>query len=97
MKQTIALIALIALTGCATHTVEIRTPVVGTNGSLVGYSTTTAKSRELFDGKNMFDKLRLSNGKTQAVGISGFEGESSGTNAVRSLELLNDIMGKLPK
>jgi len=60
--------------------------------------STTVKSATLFDGKNTIDKQRVSLGaKSQSVGQSGLNTESSGTNAIKALEIMKDIIQSLPK
>lgn len=97
MKTLILLCIVAALCGCSHLKENITSEVVGADGKVTERKTTRVSATEFFDSKQSIEKLRLSNGKTHSIGMSGFDGEASGTNAVRSLELLNDILGKLPK
>lgn len=87
-----ALIVLgLLLSGCARLTQTLSTTITTTNGVL---ETRTSKATgwALFDSKNSLEKLRVSNGKTHSIGLSGMEQEASTTNATATLDAVTRLL-----
>jgi hypothetical protein len=84
-KLTIGLMALMLVSGCARIKQTIRTTSTDTNG-VVETRETTSQLSTLFDSKQSVEKLRLSNGKTQSIGVTGVDQESSATNLVHIID-----------
>jgi len=81
------------LAGCAYHDPRLKlTTVKYPDGRIEETRETSIPSLTLFDGKNTIDKLRVSNGKTQGVGMGSFESESSGTNLVPAIEATTRLL-----
>jgi len=91
MKYIIPAVLLVVLAaGCARFKSEIteRTKEGGSKITLVKAST-------LFESKSDLAKFKaLQTDKTQSIGIGSLGQESNATNVVRSLELINAILGK---
>ena len=79
------LAALVLSSGCARLTQMTTTTSAGTNGVI---ETRISKSTgwALFGSKQSFENMRVTNGKTQAIGISGLEQDAQGTNVTALLE-----------
>jgi hypothetical protein len=82
------------LVGCAFTTQSIRTEATGTNG-IKEVRTTQSRAVAWGDARQVIEKLKLTNGKTQSVGISGLESESTTTNIASNLKALTDLLQAL--
>ena len=70
-----------------------KTPVV-----VVEELELNSRLRTLFDAKNTMKEVKVSSGKSASgIGMENVEQTSSGTNALRALEAVRDIMQALPK
>ena len=93
--KTILLILTLALAGCArfktTQIDERKAP----NGESTKISTTVAAST-LFTSRSQLANFKASQtDKNQGASVGSLTQESSGTNAVRALEALDSILGKI--
>lgn len=86
----IALIAA-ALAGCASINQTVRTEIRQTNG-IVEVRETHSKVIALWDSNQTIDKLKVTNGKTQTIGVDGIDGNASSTNIVAGLEAMARIV-----
>lgn len=77
--------------GCARLTQTLSTTTVLTNG-VVETRLSKATGWALFDSKNSLEKLRVSNGKTHSIGLSGMEQEASSTNAAATLDAVTRLL-----
>jgi hypothetical protein len=93
--RRIALIVALALAGCArfktTQIDERKAP----DGQITKVSTTVSAST-LFTSRSQLANFRASQTeKSQGASVGALTQESSGTNAVRALEALDSILGKI--
>lgn len=72
--------------GCANVSQTVREETTGTNGVVI-IRETTARAAVIGDAKNTVDRLKVTNGKTQAIGYSA-EQSSSSSNLVELLYFL---------
>lgn len=94
MKQTAFLLAL-ALAGCAGFNTTQTDERKLTDGSYTKI-TTRVKSHTLFTSKSDLSKFRATQTeKSQGAEVGSLGQSSSGTNAVRALEALDSILGKI--
>ena len=82
------------MTGCAYTTQRITTESRGTNG-IVEIRTTKNRALAWGDAKQVLDKLKLSNGKTQSVGVSGIDESASTTNIAGNLQAVTQLLNAL--
>ena len=88
MKNVILLTTLLAAFGCA----RFRGTVSKTKE---GVETVQITTWTLWDSKNELTKVKgLQTDKSQSVGVGTVNQETSATNVVRSLELINAILSK---
>lgn len=92
--KTLALLALLGLSGCAYTTQRIATESHGTNG-LVEIRTTKNRAMAWGDARQTIEKLKLSNGKTQSVGVSELNESASTTNMASNLQALVQLLQAL--
>lgn len=87
------IVGLALLTGCAPTRLVIESrPVVDTNGKLLGeMRSTRIWTLPIGDYSRRLERLRMTNGKTQGIGISELNESGSMTNMVRAMELM--LMG----
>lgn len=98
MKTIACIILAVVATGCQSVTESVTSEKLAPGGIVMERKVTKLTARSLFDSRQAVDKIRLSNtDKTQSIGMSGVDLETSGTNAVQSLTILNDILGKVIK
>ena len=91
----IALFAmLILLTGCAYTTQNIRTETKDKNG-VVEVKFTKNRAMAWGDARQTIEKLQLSNGKTQSVGLSGIDESASTTNVAGNIAALTQLLNAL--
>jgi hypothetical protein len=93
--RRIAFIAAFALAGCArfktTQIDERKAP----DGQITKVSTTVSAST-LFTSRSQLANFKASQTeKSQGASVGALTQESSGTNAVRALEALDSILGKI--
>ena len=97
-KRSQGLLALAALllilSGCARMSQTLTTTTTATNGA-VEIRESRVVGFALFDSKNTFDALRVSNGKTHSIGLKGVDQEATSTNAVEALRAIDSILGKV--
>ena len=97
-KRSQGLLALAALLlsfcGCARMSQTLTTTTTATNGA-VEIRESRVTGFALFDSKNTFDALRVSNGKTHSIGLKGVDQEATSTNAVEALRAIDSILGKV--
>ena len=88
-----ALLTAVAMlsSGCARLTQTLSTTTVLTNG-VVETRVSKATGWTLLDSKNSLDKLRVSNGKTHSIGLSGMDQESSSTNTAATLDAVTRLL-----
>jgi hypothetical protein len=89
--KTALLLTLLALTGCARMTQTLSTTTHYTNG-IVEIRTSKATGWALWDAKQTLEKLRVSNGKTHSIGLTGVEQEASSTNAAATLDAVTRLL-----
>lgn len=82
------------LVGCARMTQRLSTVLEHPDGT-VETRTTRTSGWACWDAKQTLDKLKVSNGKTHAVGLAGAEQESNSTNAAATLDALTRLLGQL--
>lgn len=95
------LIALIC-SGCATATApKMRSETWTTNkaGDVIHEIKDTKGAAFVTwgDAGQVVEKLRVSNGKTHSIGLSGYEGESSATNVAPILKSAGGLIGEAAK
>lgn len=91
------LIPLLLIAGCARFSTT-QTDVSYEEGNKVRTITTRVKASTLFDAKSKLTSFKASQtDKTQSAAVGGLSTESSGTNAIKALELIRDITANLPK
>ena len=93
--RRIAFIAALAMAGCArfktTQIDERKAP----DGQITKISTTVAAST-LFTSRSQLANFKASQTeRQQGASVGSLSQESSGTNAVRALEALDSILGKI--
>lgn len=93
---TTAGVALLLLNGCARLSQSVTTTVTTTNGTIETRES-KATGWAFLDAKQSFEKLRVSNGKTQSIGLAGAEQETSTTNAAATLDALTRLLQSLPR
>jgi len=59
--------------------------------------TTKSRALAVWDAKQTVEKLRVSNGKSQSIGIVNADQEASSTNTVVALQALVELLKLLPK
>lgn len=69
------------LCGCSVLRQNLVTEITHPDGS-TERQTTHATAYSFWDSKESIAKLHVGNGKTQSIGVTGLEQESSSTNAV---------------
>lgn len=85
MKK-LPLLCLLALAcGCDTITQRLTTQRTLADGT-VEIQSTYSKVSAKWDAKQTVERLRVSNGKTQSVGVSGLDQEATSTNATHLIE-----------
>ena len=94
MKTIILTLIVCAMSGCAYTTQRISTESHGTNG-LVELRTTKNRAYAWGDARQVIEKLKLSNGKTQSVGISSVDESASTTNIASNLNALVQLLNAL--
>lgn len=92
--KTILLAILIASSGCAYTTQNIRTETTDQNG-VVEVKFTKNRAMAWGDARQTIEKLRLSNGKTQSVGLSGLDETASTTNVAGNISALTQLLNAL--
>lgn len=90
MKHTIAILAALFASGCTSFKGDVtKTKPDGTQE----HSKMTITS--FWDAKNELNKVSAGQTeKSQKIGVSGLNQETSATNVVRALELINSILAK---
>ena len=83
MKRICFLLAAVALTGCDTIYQRVSTQRTLADGT-VEIQTSESRVSAKLDAKGTIEKLRVSNGKTQSIGIAGLEQEATSTNLTRA-------------
>lgn len=91
MKQFPILALVVLLCGCDTITQRLSTQRTLTDGSIELVSTYSRVSAK-WDARQTLDKLRISNGKTHSVGMTGIEQETTTTNLAGNLRALADVL-----
>lgn len=86
-----ALAVIMALTGCAYTIQKVHTEAAGTNGVLEVRST-TSKAVAWGDARQVLEKLKVSNGKTQSIGLDAAESSTSTTNIGANLQALTELL-----
>ena len=80
--------------GCDTITQEVHTQRTLVDGT-VEIQSTRSKVSAKWDAKTTIEKLRVTNGKTQSIGLSGLDQEVTSTNfshnAKAAAELLREL------
>ena len=91
MKRIICLMALAALTGCATQRTKL-SETVDVDGAYT--KTTEIKTRTFLDSRNELTKLKTSStDRTQSVGMDGLRQEAHGTNVVAGVNAAGSLIG----
>jgi len=86
--KTLRLCVLCALfTGCASINQTLDSELRHPDGT-VEIKRTQSRATAFWDAKQTLEKLKVSNGKTHSVGLTGVDNESSGTNAVNLIEAI---------
>ena len=91
MKLILLLIACACFTGCARMTEVLHSTITSTNGT-VEVRDSKASGWVFGDSKNSLDKMRVSNGKTHSIGLSGMEQETTTTNIAASLDAMTRLI-----
>ena len=94
MKILLLAAMVASLTGCAYTTQRISTESRGTNG-LVEVRTTKNRAYAWGDARQVIEKLKLSNGKTQSVGVNNLDESASTTNIASNLQALVQLLNAL--
>ena len=90
MKQIFVLTAFLVLAGCAKFTADVKE--TSKDGTV---KQSKVRATAFFDSKS--EVMKVSAGQTdksQRIGVGGINQETSATNVVRSLELINAILSK---
>lgn len=77
--------------GCARMTQTLTTKITQTNG-VVEERSSKVSGMAFWDAKQTLEKLRVSNGKTHSIGLTGAEQESATTNMAASLDALTRLL-----
>jgi hypothetical protein len=90
------------LTGCAIATApRLRSTATTTNklGDVIVEVKETKGSAFVTwgDAAQVVEKLRVSNGKTHSIGLSGYDGETSSTNVPAIINAGGELIGKAAK
>jgi hypothetical protein len=80
-----------ALTGCAYTIQKVSTTGTTTNG-VVEVRTTSSKAVAWGDARQVLEKLKVSNGKTQSIGLDANESSTSTTNIAANLQALTELL-----
>ena len=91
MKKLPFLCLLALACGCDTITQRLTTQRTLADGTVEIQSTYSRVSAK-WDAKQTVEKMRVSNGKTQSVGVSGLDQESTTTNLAGNLRALTDLL-----
>jgi hypothetical protein len=83
-----------SVAGCAVNRQSLRSELHHPDG-IVETQTTKSTTLAFWDAKDCIQKLRLSNGKTQTIGLTGVDSEATATNVVATLEKLVDLAKSL--
>lgn len=86
-----AVLIVLLCAGCDTIEQEVRTQRTLADGT-VEIQSTTSKVRAKWDAKQTIEKLRVTNGKTQSIGISGLEQETTSTNAAGAFRAAAELL-----
>lgn len=102
MKNLILIVAVAVLCGCATATApKMRSESWTTNK--VGDVTHEIKETKgaafvtWGDAAQVMEKLRITNGKTHGIGITGYEGDASATNVAPVVNAAGSLIGNAAK
>jgi uncharacterized protein YceK len=91
-----ALIIALAASGCSHVSQYTTTTETATNGVQV-VRESKARAYTLFDGRAAVQGVKISNGKTQGIGVEATDTQSSSTNVSGTLDALARLLGALPK
>jgi len=92
MKTTILLLLL--LNGCAYTVQKVSTQGTTTNG-VVEVRTIKSTAVAWGDARQTIEKLKVSNGKTQSIGLDGTESNATSTNIAANLQALTGLLNAL--
>jgi len=94
LNNTLALVLIVSLTGCASFKTTQTEDRDETNGTVT--IETRVSARTLFTSKSQLTSFSAvqTEGK-QGASVGSLTQQSSGTNAVRALEALDSILGKI--
>ena len=82
------------LTGCAYTVQQVKTTSVSTNG--IPETRLTKSTAVAFgDARQVLEKLKVSNGKTQSIGIDSTESSATSTNVATNLQAITDLLKAL--
>lgn len=90
------LIAWLSSSGCARMSQTLSTTLTHTNGT-VEIRSSKAAGWAFWDAKQTLEKLRVSNGKTHSIGLTGAEQETSSTNAAATLDAVGRLLQSIPR
>ena len=62
---------------------------------MVEIKETRSRALAFWDAKQTIEKLRVSNGKTHNIGLTGADTEATSTNLVPNLHALTDLLKAL--
>lgn len=89
-----AVLAVLLTAGCAYHRPQMRTEERGTNGT-VRIVETSSPGWALWPATQDLSKERLSNGRTQSIGVEGLNQDGGSTNVADTIRALSGLMEKL--
>jgi hypothetical protein len=102
IRAILAAAAAATLAACANIGQQVKETVTVTETTTNGIVRTTVNERVtragaqvLGNAANTVDKLKVTNGKTQSIGYTGFEQSASDTNVLAGLSALGKIAGAL--
>jgi hypothetical protein len=94
MKKLLLILPVLVLAGCALNRQNLHSELHHPDGT-VETQDTKSSTLAFWDAKDCIQKLRLSNGKTQTIGLTGVDSEATATNVVSTLQKLIDLANSL--
>jgi len=94
MVVLFAVLVVLLTAGCAYHRPQMRTEERGTNG-LVRVVETSSPGWALWPATQDLQKERLSNGKTQSIGVEGLNQDGGSTNVADTIRALSGLLERI--